>query len=130
MPLAKLVHARFGTLSTVRPDGRPHSVPIVFAVVDGALVTAIDHKPKRSRRLVRLDNIRANPNVSVLVSNEDEDWTRLWWVRVDGTAEVRDEAGPDWVEALITKYPQYADRPPDGPWIVVTISHIAEWTYS
>jgi PPOX class probable F420-dependent enzyme len=130
MPLAKLAQARFGTLSTVRPDGRPHAVPIVFAVVAGKLVTAIDHKPKSTNRLVRLANIQANPNVSVLVSNQDEDWDQLWWVRADGTAEVRDEAEPDWVEALSAKYPQYRDKTPDGPWIVISIGRLADWSYT
>lgn len=130
MPLDKLAQARFGTLSTVRPDGRPHAVPIVFALAAGKLVTAIDHKPKSTYRLVRLANIQANPNVSVLVSNQDEDWDQLWWVRADGTAEVRDEAEPDWVEALSAKYPQYRDKPPGGPWIVVSISRLADWSYT
>lgn len=130
MPLAKLAQARFGTLSTVRPDGRPHAVPIVFAMVSGRLVTAIDHKPKSTRRLVRLANIEANPNVSVLVSNSDEDWNQLWWVRADGTAEIRDEADPDWLEALGAKYPQYRAQPPTGPWILVSISHLADWSYT
>ena len=130
MPLAKLAQARFGTLTTVRPDGRPHAVPIVFALVAGKLVTAIDHKPKSTNRLVRLANIQANPNVSVLVSNQDEDWDQLWWVRADGTAEVRDEAEPDWVKALSAKYPQYRDKPPGGPWIVVSINRLADWSYT
>ena len=130
MPLSKLAQARFGTLSTVRPDGRPHAVPIVFAIVAGKLVTAIDHKPKSTTSLVRLANIQANPTVSILVSNQDEDWDQLWWVRADGTAEVWDQPESDWLEALIEKYPQYRDHPPGGPWIVVSISRLADWAYT
>ncbi|MDH3194431.1 MAG: TIGR03668 family PPOX class F420-dependent oxidoreductase [Acidimicrobiia bacterium] len=130
MPLAKLAQARFGTLSSVRPDGRPHAVPIVFVIVAGKLVTAIDHKPKTTSRLVRLANIDANPNVSILVSNQDEAWDQLWWVRADGTAEIQGEPEPDWIKALIAKYPQYRGRPPGGPWIVVSISHLADWSYT
>ena len=130
MPLTKLAQARFATLTTVRHDGRPHAVPIVFVIVSGKLVTAVDHKPKTTSRLVRLANIEANPDVSILVSNQDEDWVQLWWVRADGTAEIRNEPEPDWIEAMIAKYPQYRGKPPGGPWIVVSISHLADWSYA
>jgi len=81
--------ASVARLATVRPDGRPHLVPIVFAVAGDVIVTAVDEvKPKRTRALARLANIAAEPRVSVLADHYDEDWTRLWWVRADGTATV------------------------------------------
>lgn len=126
----KLATARFGLLTTVRPDGRPHAVPIVFAVVSGHLITAVDHKPKSTRKLTRIKNIEHNAAVSVLVHHDSEDWTELWWVRADGEAAIREVPEPIWLDALAAKYPQYEALPPGGPWIDVTIGHVAGWSYS
>jgi PPOX class probable F420-dependent enzyme len=96
-------------------------VPITFALADDVLYTAVDQKPKRSRRLRRLANIRANPSVSVLVDHYDEDWSALWWARIDGRAEVL-EAGPESERALsllAAKYEQYRPEPPAGPVVAV-----------
>lgn len=81
-----VTEARVARLSTTRADGRPHVVPMTFALLSGgehadALVTAVDAKPKRTTDLQRLRNIAANPAVSVLVDHYDDDWTQLWWVR-------------------------------------------------
>ena len=85
--------ARFARLATVRPDGSPHIVPVVFAVDGDVVWTAVDDaKPKRSPRLQRLANLRAEPRCALLVDHEDDDWTRLWWVRADGVAEIVDAA--------------------------------------
>jgi PPOX class probable F420-dependent enzyme len=130
MPYDQLRQARFGILTTVRPDGRPHAVPIVFALVGDQLVTAVDQKPKSTRALTRLENIRNNPAVSVIVHHDDEDWTQLSWVRVDGTGKTTDHPEPAWTDALVQKYPQYRDDPPIGPWIIVTIDRIASWSHS
>ena len=63
-------------------------MPIVFVLVDGVVWSAIDSKPKSTRALRRLDNIRSHPRVSLLVDHYDDDWTSLWWVRIDGDARV------------------------------------------
>lgn len=127
---ARFVAARRAVLATVTPEGAPHVVPIVFAVAGDRLYTAVDHKPKRSTRLARLANIRADPRVSVLADHYDDDWDRLWWVRVDGRAAVH-EAG-DQAEAgrsaLVAKYDQYRERPPAGPVITVTIDSVRSWS--
>ncbi len=65
--LDRLAAARSGHLATVRPDGSPHVVVVTFALIDGFAVTAIDHKPKSTRRLQRIANIEANPVASLLV---------------------------------------------------------------
>lgn len=114
-------------LATVRPDGHPHLVPIVFAIVGETLVTAVDAKPKRTRSLRRLDNVRAEPRVTVLVDHYADDWSRLWWVRMDGSAIVTDGLEPAHRRALVEKYPQYRDHPPDGPAVVVAIERVASW---
>ncbi|MEE9472759.1 MAG: pyridoxamine 5'-phosphate oxidase family protein, partial [Acidimicrobiia bacterium] len=76
-----LSSAQVGVLASVRPDGRAHAVPIVFAIDGDYLYTAVDHKPKSTTRLARLENIAANPQVSVLAQHYKDDWEQLWWVR-------------------------------------------------
>ena len=79
-------------LATVRPDGRPHVVPVVFVLVGDVVYTAIDAKPKKSSRLQRLVNLSAEPRCSLLVDHYEDDWSRLWWVRADGEAAVVEQA--------------------------------------
>ena len=118
--------ARVARLATVGPDGRPHVVPICFALDGDTLYTAVDEKPKSTRRLRRLANIEANSRVEVVVDRWDEDWSKLWWVRLAGEARIveQDERG---LELLLAKYRQYRDRPPAGPFIVVTIQRRSVW---
>ena len=116
-------------LSTVRPDGRPHVVPIVFALVGDAVFSAVDAKPKRSTDLQRLVNVRAEPRCAVLVDHYDDDWRRLWWVRADGVAEVVDKpSGHPGIQALVQRFSQYRDEPPSGPLLVVTVQGWTGWT--
>ena len=53
--------ARVARLATTDPDGRPHLVPIVFVLDGQTLYSAVDAKPKRSRRLRRVANARERP---------------------------------------------------------------------
>lgn len=127
--LERLKAARVGVLGTVRLDGSPHLVPVVFATDRDTLVTAVDHKPKATTNLQRLTNIRANPHGSLLTHGYSEDWESLWWVRVDGRAEIIQE-GSDHQAAigrLQAKYPQYANRPPTGAVIRLAIDRLATW---
>ena len=78
--------ARVARLATVTAAGLPHIVPVTFAVHDGVIYTAVDAKPKSTRLLRRLDNIRHNPGVAVLADHYEDDWAALWWVRADGSA--------------------------------------------
>lgn len=128
--LQRLAAARSGHLATVRPDGRPHVVVVTFALIDGLAVTAIDHKPKTTERLQRLANIEANPVASLLADHyDDADWANLWWVRVDGVAAVEGEGATKAraVEALVAKYPQYDDRPPQGPVVSISLERVSWW---
>jgi PPOX class probable F420-dependent enzyme len=128
-PLSRVGGARVGQLSTIRPDGRPHLVPMVFALIGSDVVTAIDWKPKGSRRLQRLVNIDHHPQVSFLVHHYEEDWDRLWWVRVDGTATIHDsgQRRQDAITALVDKYEQYRDHPPAGEVIWIETAFISAW---
>ena len=124
--------APVGVLATVRPDGRAHAVPIVFAVGNNHLYSAVDHKPKSTSRLARLENIAAHPQVSVLAQHYDDDWERLWWVRVDGEASVLESSADRQmaVGLLVAKYRQYQDRAPTGEVIAVRIDQITGWAAS
>jgi PPOX class probable F420-dependent enzyme len=121
--------ARVGRLATVDAHGRPHLVPICFVLEGDVLYSAVDEKPKRSKRLKRLENIRNHPEVAVLVDHYEEDWSRLWWVRLDGTATVLDE-GPEREHGLALlreKYEQYRSQPPTGPVIAIRIERRRAW---
>ena len=117
-------------LATVRPDGRPHLVPIVFALSGNIVYTAVDAKPKRTLALQRLANVRHRPRCSLLVDHYDDDWTRLWWVRVDGAAVVVDDPPPEHegLRALVARHPQYRQAPPTGPLLVVTVDRWSGWS--
>jgi len=130
-----VANARVARLATVGGDGRPHLVPICFALVGdglvgGVLYSAVDHKPKRSARLRRLANVESTPDVCVLVDAYDEDWSRLWWVRLDGRGRVvpdPDEAAVA-LDALGARYEQYAARPPSGPILAIDIGRWTSWS--
>ena len=105
-------------------------VPICFAVVDGWVASAVDHKPKRTGQLRRLDDIEAAGSATVLVDHYDEDWSRLWWIRIRGRAEVHrehDEVAVAVLAALATKYTQYRERPPAGAVYRIAIDDIRSW---
>jgi PPOX class probable F420-dependent enzyme len=122
--------AQVARLATVRPDGRPHLVPVTFGFFGPTeIVTAVDHKPKRSTDLQRIRNIEANPQVSLLIDHYDDDWSRLWWLRLDGTARVvREEPGRSTLaDALRHKYDAYASRPPAGPVLAIEVLSVTSW---
>jgi PPOX class probable F420-dependent enzyme len=119
-------------LATIDPDGRPHLVPIVFAVDRATLYSAVDRKPKRSTTLRRIENARARPDVTILVDHYDDDWSSLWWIRLRGSARILDE-GEERERALTLlreKYPQYRAEPPEGPVLAVDVTETREWTSS
>ena len=87
-PKARFAHTPVARLATAALDGRPHLVPVVFALRDDVIYTAVDAKPKTTQRLRRLANIERNPQVSLLVDHYADDWTQLWWVRADGVAAI------------------------------------------
>jgi len=125
----RVANSRVGRLATVRPDHMPHLVVITFAIADDVLVTAVDGKPKTTTDLQRLRNLRANPAFSLLVDEYDDDWTQLWWVRVDGSAEVVEDEPrrTTLVRPLVDKYPQYRDEAPIGPVILLRASRWSSW---
>jgi len=127
-----LKHARVARLATADGSGDPHVVPIVFALDGNTVYTPLDDKPKRVplKHLTRVRNIVANPHVALVVDEYDEDWTRLAWVLVRGTAAVCESGSVQstGIRLLREKYPQYEQMTLDGrPIIVITPTAIASW---
>ena len=123
----RLAEARVARLATITPAGRPHLVPCCFALDGDVAYTAVDDvKAKSTLDLRRLANIRSHPAVSLLVDHYDEDWSSLWWIRVDGSAriEIENEAA---VAALTTKYEQYRRQPPPGAVIAIDVEAWRAW---
>jgi PPOX class probable F420-dependent enzyme len=125
-----LTEARVGRLATADAGGVPHVVPFVFAVDGDTIYWTVDEKPKRTRDLKRLANIRVNPNVEVVVDHYVEDWAALWWVRATGPARiVEDEAEVRRALALLAaKYPQYRASAPGGPAVAIEVAHLRWWS--
>jgi PPOX class probable F420-dependent enzyme len=121
--------ARSAHLGLLDGDGRPRVLPVTFAVCGGALVTAVDHKPKRvgGRDLARVRWLRERPAAALTVDRYDDDWSRLAWVQALGEAAVLDGAPPGALEALAAKYPQYAERAPEGPFIRLAPERFVHW---
>jgi PPOX class probable F420-dependent enzyme len=132
---AQLAGARAAHLATAGTDGRPHLVPMTFAVLgDRTIVSAVDHKPKRTTALRRLANIAANPQVAVLADHYDDDWSRLWWARADGLARVVSPGAGDEpalraraLDALMDRYVPYRAQPPTGALVVIDVTRWSGW---
>ena len=125
--------ARVARLGTLGADGTVRLVPICFAVVDDQVVSAVDHKPKRTGQLRRLDDMVASGTATVLIDHYDEDWTRLWWVRIRGRATVHDpgdRAADRARAALADKYAQYREHPPTGSVYRIAFDEIRSWRHS
>ena len=122
--------SRDAYLATADAAGRPHIVPIGFVIEGDTVYFAVDSKPKQTVNLKRLRNIAVNPAVAVLFDHYDEDWSRLWWVRIDGAAQLvgqRDRA-EHVVDLLVEKYPQYGSHRPAGPVVAIAIDRITGWS--
>jgi PPOX class probable F420-dependent enzyme len=126
---ARVARAPVGRLATVTPEGRPHVVPCCFALVADTLYWAVDAKPKSTPALRRLDNLRATPAASLVVDHYDDDWSELWWVRVDGTARILDPGAEHdrALDALAAKYAQYRDERPPGPVVAIDVTTWRAW---
>ena len=131
--LAAAARSPVARLATIAASGEVDLVPITFVLTATTIVSAVDHKPKQTRQLRRLDNIAREPRVTVLIDHYDDDWTSLWWVRLRGRAVVVDD-GPRFdvaIAQLVAKYPQhYAPTPPQGPVIQIDITDVRTWRSS
>jgi PPOX class probable F420-dependent enzyme len=126
----RVASAYVARLATVGADGRPHIVPICFALDEQTLYFAVDSKPKQTTNLKRLRNIAANPAISVLVDHYEADWDKLWWVRLDGVARVVTDDGEvkKALRRLAARYSQYRATTPAGPVVAVAIAGMTGWS--
>lgn len=129
--LRRFASARSAVLATTTAAGRSRLVPICHALVDRRIFFAIDDvKAKTTTELARLRDIAGNPAVSLLAQHYEEDWTKLWWVRIYGQAQ---QLAPDsthareGLAALVAKYPGYAAHPPPGPVVGILIEAVHGW---
>jgi len=128
-----LAGARVARFATLAADGRPHLVPVCFAVAGDVVYHAVDHKPKATRRLARLAHLEADPRAALLADHyDDADWSALWWVRADGRARVLGDAGaPEAAHALdllAGRYAQYRERRPAGPVVALDVERLTSWS--
>lgn len=131
-----LAEARVARLATHGAHG-PLIVPICFVLDGDTLYSVVDEKPKRTRALRRLAEVRRDPAVAVLADHWSEDWSQLWWVRADGQARVLEPASredtPERERAtamLRSRYPQYATHALDGPVLAVEVAAWRWWSAS
>jgi PPOX class probable F420-dependent enzyme len=128
----RVTGARVARLATVDAGGRPRVQPCCFALDGEVLYSAVDAKPKRTMRLARLDDIAAHPDVSLVVDHYEDDWSKLWWVRLSGHARLVD-GGPEWdraISLLVAKYAQYRTSSPTGTVIAIEVDRWRAWSAS
>jgi hypothetical protein len=81
-----------------------------------------------SEELARVRYLRRRSEAALCVDRYDDDWSRLAWVQVLGTVEVRDiGAEPAALERLTAKYAPYAERPPQGPVLRMDPTRTLHW---
>ena len=124
----RFASARVARLASADAAGRPHLVPVVFAVQGDRVYSAVDAKPKRTTALRRLENVRQNPAVALLADHYEEDWSALWWVRAEGSARILEPCDPEAraaVQLLRERYPQQRAA---GPVLAVDVERWSGWS--
>jgi PPOX class probable F420-dependent enzyme len=123
-----LAAERVARLAFVDDRDHPRVLPVTFAVAEGAIWSAIDDKPKRSREPARLRYLRRRPEAALCVDRYDDDWDRLAWVQLLGTVSIVDiDAAPAAVAALTTRYAAYRERRPPGPLLRLEPERAVYW---
>ena len=130
--LAFLTAQRVGRLASADAQGRPHVIPVCFAIDGANLYVSIDEKPKQAsaRPLKRLRNIMANPAVAFVADRYDEDWRQLGWVMLRGNAEILAQGHEhDHAQALLRdRYRQYRTMHlSELPVIALRIGYATSW---
>lgn len=140
-----LRRARRGVLATTASDGAARLVPITFVVFKPShgeqtlIYSPLDEKPKSvadPRHLARVRDIAREPQVSVLVDEWSEEWSRLGWVRVLGAARLiepddalRERREHERAVAMLReKYAQYrAHRLETRPMLRIAVERATSW---
>lgn len=138
---ARLAAARHGVLGTVHPRRGVDTVPVVFALLPAApsaldagvvrprVVIPVDTvKPKRSGRLQRVRNLEADARCVLLVDHyDDDDWSRLWWVRLHARATPT-SVDEDIVAPLADRYPQYREPGSVAGALILEPTEVSGWS--
>ncbi len=117
-------------LGIVDGSGDPRVLPVTYAVLEGTIVTAIDHKRKEipPERLARVRWLRARPRAALTVDRYDDDWSRLQWVQALGPITILEAAdAPEAIAALTERYAPYRDKPPGGPVLSLAPDRVLWW---
>jgi len=125
--------SRVAHLATSTNDGLPLVVPVCYAYDGRVFYSSIDEKPKRStpNKLRRVLNISHNPRISLVVDLYSEDWKKLRYVIINGTAKImrRGSEHSRGVLLLRRKYPQYLSmRIEHRPIVKIKPSKIIPWS--
>jgi len=130
---AFLVRQRVARLATADGAGKPHAVPVCFALAGASIYIALDEKPKEvpASRLKRVRNILENPEMALIADRYTEDWSLLAFVMVRGRAELLDpdtEEHDAAVRLLRGKYHQYETmRLEENPIIAIRSERAISW---
>jgi PPOX class probable F420-dependent enzyme len=123
----RFARAEVARLASVGPGGRPHIVPIVFALEGETIYSVVDEKPKRGTRLERLENLRAAPAAALLADEYDPYWSRLWWARADGFARVLDGGAAEAARAVSLLAARYPQQRAAGEVLAVDVQRWSGW---
>ena len=122
--------AAHGVLGTIHPERGVDLVPVVYAIDERPtlFVPTDTVKAKTTTRLQRLENLSKDPRCTLLVEDYDHDWSRLWWVRINGRGiEASAEEVERFLPLLADRYPQYADPSTVVGGIVIRPDDVTGW---
>jgi PPOX class probable F420-dependent enzyme len=125
-----LEDSRVGRLGLLDDQSRPRVLPVTYALSNGALISAVDHKRKRvtGEQLARVRWLRARPQAALTVDRYADDWSELAWVQAIGEVTIIDAGSASKeIAALTARYQQYSAHPPAGPILVLRPDRLLWW---
>jgi PPOX class probable F420-dependent enzyme len=90
-------------MTTLRPDGSPHSVMVGVGLVDGRLWSS------GTQDRVRTKHLRKDNRATLLLLNRDNPWS---WISIDSHVTILD--GPDAVDRNQALYEVITRGPPEN----------------
>ncbi|HEY6334064.1 MAG TPA: TIGR03668 family PPOX class F420-dependent oxidoreductase [Blastocatellia bacterium] len=133
-----IANHRVAHLATATSEGQPSVVPICYVFDSKNIYSSIDQKPKSvpAQNLTRLRNIQSNSKISLVVDDYSDDWDKLAYVLVTGTAIVLWPTGDSSAEheqavaMLRNKYEQYRRMPIETtPIVKIHPLKVKMWSY-
>jgi PPOX class probable F420-dependent enzyme len=120
-------------MATLAGEAAVRLVPCCFALEADRWYWVVDAKPKTTLAVRRLADLAERPSVTLLVDEWDEDWSQLWWARLDGHGRALEPHSAEdrrARELLAAKYAQYRADPPPGAAVEVEITGWRWWSAS